>query len=83
MRTSVMRVVTIPRSLDERFEIRAVPPQATSAPTREDVNAMTRHMLAERFGLEVRIDTELVSATILQTIKPVSAFAGWRESLRP
>jgi len=47
------------------------------------VNAMTRHMLAERFGLEVRSDTELVSATILQTIKPVSAFAGWRESLRP
>jgi uncharacterized protein (TIGR03435 family) len=58
------------RSLDELFEIRAVPPQAASTPTREDMKAMTRNMLVERFGLEVRVDTELVSATVLQTIKP-------------
>jgi uncharacterized protein (TIGR03435 family) len=34
------------------------------------VKAMTRQMLAERFGLRVRIDTELVSATVLRMIEP-------------
>lgn len=74
------------RSLDELFEIRAVPPQTASAPTREEVNAMIRQMLVERFGLEVRIDTELVSATVLQTIKPGVLGRGLRpapEGCRP
>ena len=66
------------RSLEERFEIKAVPPQAASAPNRDDVKAMTRHMLEERFGLKVRIDTERVSATVLRTIKPGSLGRGLR-----
>jgi uncharacterized protein (TIGR03435 family) len=31
---------------------------------------MTRQLLADRFGLKVRIDSELVPATVLRVIKP-------------
>jgi hypothetical protein len=57
-------------SLEQQFEITAVPPQSASPPNREEVRAMTRHMLAERFGLQVRIGSETVTATVLRTIKP-------------
>ena len=56
--------------LAEVFDVDARPPESPSPPTREEVKAMTRQMLAERFGLRVRIDTELVSATVLRMIKP-------------
>ena len=56
--------------LAEVFDVDARPPESPSPPTREEVKAMTRLMLAERFGLRVRIDTELVSATVLRMIKP-------------
>jgi uncharacterized protein (TIGR03435 family) len=39
---------------------------------------MTRQMLAERFGLRLRIDTELVSATVLRVIKPGAFGRGLR-----
>jgi uncharacterized protein (TIGR03435 family) len=57
-------------SLEEVFDVSALPPESPSPPTRDEVKAMTRQMLAERFGLRVRIDTELVSATVLRMIKP-------------
>jgi uncharacterized protein (TIGR03435 family) len=60
----------VSRLLEEQFEVRALPPEALSPPAREEVKAMTRHMLSERFGVKVRIDTELVRATVLRVIKP-------------
>jgi uncharacterized protein (TIGR03435 family) len=56
--------------LAEVFDVDARPPESPSPPTREEIKAMTRLMLAERFRLRVRIDTELVSATVLRMIKP-------------
>ena len=67
-------------SLEEHFEITAVPPQSASPPNREDVRAMTRHMLAERFGLKVRIGSETVTATVLRTIKPGVLGRGARQA---
>jgi uncharacterized protein (TIGR03435 family) len=60
----------VSRLLEERFEVRALPPEASSPPNHEEVKAMTRQMLSDRFGVRVRIDTELVSATVLRVIKP-------------
>lgn len=57
-------------SLEEVFDVDARAPDSPPPPTREEVKAMTRQMLAERFGLSVRIDTELVSATVLRLIEP-------------
>jgi uncharacterized protein (TIGR03435 family) len=57
-------------ALDEFFDVRALPPVSPSPPTREEALAMTRQMLAERFGLQVRIDTELARATVLRVIEP-------------
>lgn len=67
---TVAAVPDASRYLEGRFEVTALPPEAASPPSREDVKAMTRQMLAERFGLKVRIDTELVSTTVLRMIKP-------------
>jgi len=58
------------RILQEHFEIEALPPEAPSPPTRDQVQAMTRQMLADRFGLKVRLDSELTNATVLRVIKP-------------
>ena len=41
---------------------------------------MTRHMLEERFGLKVRIDSETVTATVLRTIKPGMLGRGARQA---
>ena len=59
-----------PGFLEEVFDVDARPPASPSPPTREEVKAMTRQMLADRFGLRLRIDTELVSATVLRVITP-------------
>jgi uncharacterized protein (TIGR03435 family) len=56
-------------SLEQEFEVRALPPES-SRPVPEDVRAMTRQMLAERFGLRVRIDSELARTTVLRVIQP-------------
>ena len=64
--------------LAEVFDVDARPPESPSPLTREEVKVMTRQMLAERFGLRVRIDTELVSATVLRTIKPGAFGRGLR-----
>ena len=56
--------------LDEWFDVAALPFDAPSPPSRADVMAMTRQMLADRFGLKVRVETELVSASVLRVIKP-------------
>lgn len=57
------------RILQEEFEIRALPSEASSPPSRDQVQAMTRQMLADRFALKVRLDSELANATVLRTIK--------------
>jgi uncharacterized protein (TIGR03435 family) len=56
-------------SLQEWYEVNARPPLRAPAPKRPDVMAMLRGMLAERFGLKVRIDSELANATVLRAIK--------------
>ena len=61
---------TVTRTLDEQFEIRALPPESSRPPTQEEVKAMTRQLLAERFGIIMRIDTESVSSTVLRLVKP-------------
>lgn len=74
------------RFLDEQFDIRALPPPSPSPPPRDEVMAMTRHMLAERFGLTLRIDTEAVNATVLRATKPGVLGPGLRpapEGCRP
>lgn len=64
--------------LAEVFDVDARPPESASPPTREEAKAMTRQLLAERFGLKVSIDTELVSATVLRMIKPGVFASGFR-----
>lgn len=57
------------RLLDKLFEVKAVPPESSSPPNHIEVKAMIRQMLAERFGIKIRVDTELVDATVLRIIK--------------
>jgi uncharacterized protein (TIGR03435 family) len=56
--------------LDEHFEIMALPPEAVPPRNNDDVKAMARRMLGERFALRIRTDTELINATVLRVIKP-------------
>lgn len=58
------------RLLEQFFEVRALPPDALSPPNPDEVKAMARQMLAERFGLRVRIDTEPARAMVLRMIEP-------------
>lgn len=71
---------TASRYLAERFEVTALPPKTVSVPTREAVLQMIRQMLADRFKLNVRIDTELVNATVLRVIKPGALGPGLRSA---
>jgi uncharacterized protein (TIGR03435 family) len=71
---SYERIVTanpdVSAFLTEVFDVDARPPESPNPPAREEVKAMTRQMLGERFGLRLTIDTELVSATVLRVIEP-------------
>lgn len=59
----------VSRALEERFEVNALPPESSRLPSQKEIRTMARQMLEERFGLKLRIDSELVSATVLRVIK--------------
>lgn len=67
------------RYLEERFEVAAVPPESSSAPSPDEVRAMTRQTLFDRFALRVRWDTELARATVLRMPKG----RAWGPGVRP
>lgn len=72
--------------LENRYEFNARPEPAASVPSRADVAAMARLMLADRFGLKLKVETEPARATVLRTIKPGVLGPGLRpapEGCRP
>jgi uncharacterized protein (TIGR03435 family) len=76
------RVVAADRAISkyftEQFEIQALPPETASPPKREEILAMTRRLLAERFALKVRVDTELADGFVLRVVNPGVVGAGLR-----
>jgi uncharacterized protein (TIGR03435 family) len=56
--------------LEVEYVFNALPPGAASMATRAEAAAMARRLLAERFGLKLRVETESANATVLRMIKP-------------
>jgi len=60
----------VSKYLNRQVEVRAKPADTASAISRADILAMTRRLLAERFSLQVRFDTELANVMVLRLAKP-------------
>lgn len=66
------------KMLEQDFEVRAKPATSEPSPTRQQVLAMTRRLLAERFGLRVRIESEVDDVMVLRLAKSGVFGAGLR-----
>jgi uncharacterized protein (TIGR03435 family) len=66
------------RLLDQQFEIRALPPRSAPTSDHEVVRAMTRQLLMDRFGADIRVDSEFANAIVFRVIKPGTLGSGIR-----